>query len=169
MAIYKVSSNQSDEWYTPKSVMDKVKIVLGEIDIDPASNPTANKIVGAKTYYTEQNSGLDKTWDGKVFMNPPFSGKLIPQFTKKFLEEFEAGRLNEGIVLVNACTDPQWVLPLTKGTVAFTVGRIKFYKADGTVPKAGQNRGQMFAYFGENKDLFINTFTKDNFCWIPNV
>ena len=31
------------------------------------------------------------------------------------------------------------------------------------------SRGQMFNYFGPNKERFIEVFTRNNKCWIPNL
>lgn len=170
MAIYQVGE-QSDEWYTPASVIDRVHEVLGDIDLDPTSNEYANRYVKAKTIFTKEDSCLDHNWHGNIFMNPPFSRGLIDKCTAKFKEEWNEGRITAGIVLVNSCTDTKWFQNLSGGTVAFTVGRLGFYQPGGDPlkPKKGQNRGQAIFYFGSDKQKFINVFTRDNLCWVPNV
>ena len=45
-------SNESNEWYTPEWVCNKVREVMGSIELDPASCEYANKFVKADNYYT---------------------------------------------------------------------------------------------------------------------
>ena len=72
-----VSHNSGEnEWYTPESYIKAARQVLGDIDLDPASTARANKIVGAKTFYTEKDDGLSKEWTGRVWMNPPYASDL---------------------------------------------------------------------------------------------
>lgn len=160
--------NQNDEWYTPLHVLEKVKMVLGHIDIDPASNAIAQKNVQAKKYFTAENSGLDKDWVGKIWCNPPYSAKLLKHFTRKFAEEYQKGNMVEGIMLTNQGTDTIWNIPLQAGVHAYTNGRLAFIRPDGSTDRKG-SRGQLFTYFGPNHKKFIEVFTKDEFCWVPNL
>jgi len=47
-------------WYTPAKHVDPAREVMGGVDLDPASNPTAQKIVKVKKYYTAKTNGFDK-------------------------------------------------------------------------------------------------------------
>jgi hypothetical protein len=58
----------NNEWYTPAKYIEAARAVLGSIDVDPASNNIAQRIVGAAKYYTKENSGLDKEWHGNVWL-----------------------------------------------------------------------------------------------------
>ena len=83
-------SSRSDSWRTPSDIVVRVRLVLGGIDLDPASDTTANLIVKAKRIYTVEDDGLVKSWSGRVFCNPP-GGKLRGRsktalFWKKLME-----------------------------------------------------------------------------------
>jgi ParB family chromosome partitioning protein len=160
--------NKNNEWYTPKDTLVKTRKVLGEIDVDPASCDLAQERVRATKYYTEQNSGLVVPWVGKVFCNPPYSAVLIKKFTAKFREEALLGNMVEGIILTNSGTDTLWNQNLAGFTQAYTLGRLCFIRPDGTENGPG-GRGQVFTYFGDNVGKFIEVFTADGFCWVPNL
>jgi hypothetical protein len=70
-------SSRNDDWMTPVDIIRRVKLVLKEIDFDPASSYQANERVGAKLYYSQMEDGLVKPWpEGcSIFCNPP-GGKV---------------------------------------------------------------------------------------------
>ena len=160
--------NSNDEWYTPAFIIEKVYEVMGFINLDPASNKIAQEWIKADLFYTKEDDGLTKDWNGKIWCNPPYSASLIKKFTNKFLAEYMNGNLVEGIMLTNSSTDSQWNLPLSKGIQAYTIGRISFLQPDGS-QKATGSRGQCFTYFGDNPERFVEVFTRDKFCWVPNI
>jgi hypothetical protein len=69
-------SSLTDEHFTPPMVIDAVRSVMCGIDLDPASSPKANKIVGANRIYTRADDGLVQRWQGRIFLNPP-GGSLV--------------------------------------------------------------------------------------------
>lgn len=148
----------NNEWYTPAKYVELARKVLGEIDVDPASCDYANKTIKAKTYYTIDNNGLDKQWNGKVWMNPPYAADLVQKFTDKMVSEFESGNTNEAIVLVNNATETQWFNNMIQGAsaVAFPKGRIRYESTSREMNTPIQ--GQAFIYFGDNKNKFCDVF-----------
>jgi hypothetical protein len=60
------------EYYTPTELIERVRRVLGTIDLDPATSLIANKVIQANAIFTTEDNGLSKLWHGKVFMNHPF-------------------------------------------------------------------------------------------------
>ena len=137
----------------------KVREVLGNIDVDPASSDFAQKTVKAKIHYSILNSGLDKPCIGTVYLNPPCSSKEINAFASKFIEEYEFGNIIQGIVLTNSDTDTQWYHRLAgmSRAICFPRGRVKFYNKE----KVGQTpTGQTFFYCGNNYKKFIEVFSQ---------
>ena len=61
----------SNEHHTPPDVVNAGHETLGSIDLDPASSEVGNYFIKAKRYYSIDNTGFDKPWNGTVFLNPP--------------------------------------------------------------------------------------------------
>jgi phage N-6-adenine-methyltransferase len=149
-------SSESNEWYTPVRYIEAARAVLGNFDVDPASNEAAQQIIKATTYYTAETNGLDKEWPGKVWMNPPYGG-LSREFVACIIEQFEAGIVTEAIVLVNSnSTETNWFAPLWDYMLCFTDHRINFETPGGA--KNGSTHGSVFIYLGLNEDVFKEQF-----------
>ena len=164
MADPRQTTAHNDEWYTPPQYIDSARKVLGSIDTDPASNDLAQSVVQATTYCTIDNPSLDCEWHGTVWLNPPYSrGKLKP-FTDKFIQEYEAGNISQGIVLTQSYTDTKWFHELMewRTAVCFTKGRIKFYGREGTKHRTQHSpiAGSVFMYFGEDTATFHQEFNQ---------
>jgi hypothetical protein len=68
------------ESYTPAKYIESARQVLGQIDLDPASNELAQQVVKAAQWYGEADNGLLKDWHGTVFLNPPYSWPDVANF-----------------------------------------------------------------------------------------
>jgi phage N-6-adenine-methyltransferase len=160
-----VANNSGDnEWYTPEIYINAARETLGEIDLDPASNPTANEIVKAKTFYTAEDSGLEKEWVGNVWMNPPYESRLIGSFIDKLLVHYVKEQIPQAIVLVNNATETQWFQLIAEAARAscFPKGRVKFWHPR---KEAVPLQGQSILYLGQNKERFIQNFHQFGVCW----
>jgi len=154
-----VANNSGEnEWYTPPEYIEAARVVMGRIDIDPASSDKANEIVQASRYYTKEDDGLTKTWAGKVWMNPPYSIELIKPFVSKYVEDVQSGNISEGIVLVNNATETNWFNELVSvsSAIVFTKGRVRFLDPDGN--PGAPLQGQAIIYAGGNTDEFFHQF-----------
>lgn len=149
----------SVEWYTPPEFVDMARQVLGKIDLDPASNPTAQKWIKAKTYYTKDNDGLAQQWRGCVWCNPPY-GQWTKKFLSKGLEEYQSGNLEQAIFLVNR-TGAAWYQDLIENfdAVCQVRKRISFYTPEGK-PEGSPRYYNDFLYLGSKSDLFIKVFAE---------
>lgn len=78
-------SMDSPEWYTPSPFVEAARLVMGSIDLDPASHEEANWRVKAAKYYTEADNGLMLPWGGNVFLNPP--GGAVREFWRRLMDQ----------------------------------------------------------------------------------
>lgn len=149
-----------EESYTPKEYLASARTVMGVIDLDPASNPMAQENVGADRYFTVDDDGLTQEWAGNVWMNPPYTARVINRFIDKLVDHYEAGEVTQAIVLTNNNTDTSWFHQGANAAAAvcFTAGRINFLKRDGS--RSSPTNGQAFLYFGDNLSAFKNEFSK---------
>jgi phage N-6-adenine-methyltransferase len=150
--------SQSDEWYTPRWVLDGVRRVLGQIDLDPASNPgTPN--VEAASHFTREEDGLALPWRGRVFLNPPWS--QTARWMVKLIEEVDAGRVIEAIALVRALgLETRWYqryLTDARVAVCFLRGRVNYIAGAGQ-PNCSPTQGSALLYVGPHRDRFADVF-----------
>jgi hypothetical protein len=119
---------KSDEWRTPKSVFDALKLAF---DLDPCWPISGPCFVPAQRHYTIHDNGLMQPWHGLVWLNPPFGGRRghVP-WLKKFFAH------GSGVALVNALTSADWfhgVVAPNAQVLCFPNGKTKFVKPDGSV------------------------------------
>lgn len=79
-----------DDYYTPAWVFERMGI---EFDLDVCSPPGGVPWIPARRYYTQLEDGLLQPWEGRVWMNPPYS-QATPWVTK-FIDH------QHGVCLVN--------------------------------------------------------------------
>ena len=142
----------SVEWYTPPKYIDMARLVMGGIDLDPASNPTAQQWIQATAYYTEHDDGLKQPWFGKVWCNPPY-GKFTRLFMERALYFYNLGEVQECIFLVNR-TGANWYRNLRKHFEVIEVAdRIAFLNPSGQPEKSPRYYND-FLYLGKKRDRF---------------
>lgn len=159
------NNSGNNEWYTPAEYIQAARDVMGGIDVDPASNDIANKVVQAATYYTADDNGLEKEWIGNVWLNPPYSSDLIGKFADKLIEQKE--NYQQAIVLVNNATETEWFNKIISiaSAVCFPKSRVKFYMPDGKTGAPLQ--GQAVIYIGNEIEKFLSVF--DKLGWVAKI
>jgi hypothetical protein len=128
---------------------------MGSIDLDPASNETAQRWIQAKTYYTADDcmSGLARPWFGRVWLNPPFSD--TPAWVERLTAEYAAGRVETAILLVNSAPGYNWWESLWRiAPVCLLRERLRFINGDTGKPGGQAKKGQTLAYFGSDLPAF---------------
>jgi hypothetical protein len=151
--------DQNGEWFTPAAHIERIRAVLGEIDLDPATCEEANETVKATKIYTYENCGLDQPWFGRVFLNPPYGMPEVQQFVNKLVEEVESGRTTEAILLVDNKSETRW-FATAAGSASATclqTKRIRFNKPGGGLGFQ-PTRGQAWFYFGPHPERFAEVF-----------
>lgn len=116
----------SDDWYTPIHIFEALGV---EFDLDPCS-PGLDHWVPAKRVISLPECGLSASWDGIVWMNPPFGGRngQVP-WLEKFIKH------GSGIALVAARTSSGWFHDHIPGAdaILFPRGKTKFVRPDGSI------------------------------------
>ena len=161
-AMRVLTSHASAEWYTPPHYVNLAREVLGGIDLDPASSPTAQTWIQAARYFTEADDGLSHEYHGRVWLNPPYGverGKSRQALWAEKLEaEYLAGRVAAAVLLVNSTHGYSWYERLwSRWPVCLAQHRICFLRPDGTSGGPAK-RGQTFVYFGPNVARFMSVF-----------
>jgi len=131
------AAGKSDEWYTPKYVFD----ALGcRFDLDVANGSVDGRHVPARDLLAER--GLEISWYGFVWMNPPFGGRNgLEPWLDKFFEH------GNGIALTPDRTSaPWWQSAMRKAdAVLFVSPKIKFERIDGSLGKWPGNGTTLWA------------------------
>lgn len=115
-------------WATPQEFYDKYnQIYKFETDVCAISdNAKCNK------YYSPEDDGLSKEWNGICWMNPPY-GREIKKWVKKAYESSLNG--STVVCLLPARTDTSWWHDYCmKGEIEFIRGRLKFGNAKSCAP-----------------------------------
>jgi len=118
------ASGKSDDWWTPKYIFD----ALGEtFDLDvsaPIEGPLHVPCLGWL-----YDRGLERAWNGFVWMNPPFGGRNgLKPWLDKFLQH------GNGIALVPDRTSAPWWQEMARKADAllFIGGKVRFIRPDGS-------------------------------------
>lgn len=153
---------ENDEWYTPVEIIRS----LGEFDLDPASSQEAFKLNrSAKKIYTAKENGLVQPWNGRIWLNPPYSNPLLQDFLKKMAEH------NRGIALVFSKIEAKWFHDIVfeyATAVKFLYNRIQFLRADGTKGMQPRNGSMLVAYGAEDAEMLSKNTLKGKFLYLTN-
>ena len=155
------------EWYTPPDILEAACEVLGAIDLDPASSDAqqAQAPVKAANYFTVENSGLDRPWCGRIWLNPPYARGWIDRFVEKMVQSYRSGEMRAGILLTNSATETNWWQMAASGcdALCFRKGRVRFLKlVNGSLSTGGSSPSHPHTlfYFGPDTTRFVCVFRR---------
>ena len=138
---------KSDEWYTPKYIFDAMGV---EFDMDVAPARYGKSFVPAEDWSVD---GLNLSWKGFVWMNPPFGPRngLLPWLRKFF-------RHGDGVALTPDRTSAPWWQESAEqaDAVLFVSPRVRFFRPDGTTGAQPSNGTTLFAAGGNGVEALRN-------------
>jgi len=133
------NSGGSDSWITPRHIID----TFGPFDLDPCAcipQPWAC----AKRSYTIKDNGLTKTWQGRVWLNPPYSTVGL------WLADMVAH--NCGTALIFARTETkvfQQLVWAEASAVLFLADRLYFHLPSGERAKGNSGGPSVLVAYGK--------------------
>ena len=173
------------EYYTAPIIVHASRLVMGSIDLDPASSDIANKTVKAKAYYTIEDDGLSKDWLGNIWLNHPFhkGEKACPKLRKrckkkickqrgfhidedipsnskwinKLISEYETNNIFQAMSICYASTSENWFFPLLDFPQCYLNPRTNYFDKHGNLIK-GVSKGSVVTYIGPKVKLFEEVF-----------
>jgi ParB family transcriptional regulator, chromosome partitioning protein len=158
-----LQASESNEWYTPETYAKAVQQVLRGVELDPASCALANQMIQAERIYTSAENGLMHSWRCRsLFCNPPYgkasTGKSNQEtWSCKWIDECEAGNVEEAILLVNAVLGNSWFQRLWYNYhVCLTNHRIRFWSPQ--TSDVHPTFSNAFFYFGKHSERFREHF-----------
>lgn len=129
-AMQVLTSTNTVEYCTPYLYTMLSRLVLGGIDLDPASNAYAQGWIQAHTFYTEKQDGLKQKWAGRVFLNPPYDRTDL--WVSKLENSFQQRSVSAAILLVNCNLGYNWFQGIwEKYPVCHIRRRISFIPVNG--------------------------------------
>jgi DNA N-6-adenine-methyltransferase (Dam) len=141
MGSHQSASMVSDTWLTPPHILD----ALGGFDLDPCAAPEPRPWPTAARHISLPEDGLSAVWDGRVWMNPPYSSEAVRWLRRMALH-------GHGTALVFARTETGWFFETVwreASAVLFLEGRLHFHRANGVRAHANAGAPSCLVAYGQ--------------------
>jgi phage N-6-adenine-methyltransferase len=139
MGSHESNTGGTDQWVTPRSILD----ALGVFDLDPCA-PINRPWPTAHRHYTIVDDGLRQPWNGRVWLNPPYS--TAARWLARLAQH------GQGTALLFARTETrlwfQHVWPRASG-ILFMRGRVTFCYPDGRPAAANSGAPSALVAYGQ--------------------
>ena len=149
MGAHQSARSETDSWFTPPALIE----ALGgaeSFDLDPCSH-AGRPWPTARTHYTVEDNGLLLPWQGRVWLNPPYSVLLLARFLARMAAH------GTGTALIFARTETDAFFRHVWGAASalmFLRGRLTFHTLDGRpAPGNGGAPSVLIAYGAEDRDI----------------
>lgn len=148
-----LTSQQTDEWSSPREVVEPLDAALGGFDLDPCSGAEQSPFADAT--YTEDDDGLAQPWHGAVWVNPPYSEMW--EWTDKAIEEMAVGNAERVVFLCKGDSSTDWWQAAAQNATLVTTidHRLSFGDGANSAPFASH-----ILLFGPTTDGLIETLTE---------
>jgi transcriptional regulator with XRE-family HTH domain len=129
------NSTGNNYWETPPELADALTAAIGGFDLDPcaATSDRRKARVKAKVLLTAADDGLSARWNGRVFVNPPYS-RGIADWIAKCWRESERGCVVVGLLPVRPDTHWWHDYVANKSDIFMLRGRLKFSGSSSAAP-----------------------------------
>jgi len=152
MSRHMGQADRSDIWLTPPFVIDALG-GAGSFDLDPCA-PVIQPWPTAQRRYTEEDNGLVLPWDGRVWLNPPYSQTLMAAFMQRLVDH------GNGVALIFAKTETEMffrhVWNQAHGLI-FIKSRLHFYRPDGTIAPHNSGAPSVLVAYGTSNAEILST------------
>jgi hypothetical protein len=126
MGGHQSAESDAEVWLTPPGILD----ALGRFDLDPCAAPEPRPWTTADRHYSKADNGLEKPWEGRVFLNPPYGP---PRVARPWLERMVAHGIGTALIFARTETEAFHAFVWQAATaVLFLKGRLFFCRPDGT-------------------------------------
>jgi hypothetical protein len=135
---------------------------MGPIDLDPCAN--ADNTIGARRFYTAADDGLTQSWGtGLVFVNPPFTNRVIQQWVAKVQVEHHEGA---EIITLTPFDATRWRRELAMYADARCTPwrRVNYVDPDSGKQVSGVRFPSELHYFGPRVRTFCDVFDEFGEC-----
>ena len=145
MGGHQSARSKTNSWITPPDLVE----ALGgweTFDLDPCAEEK-QPIRTARRMLTRRENGLLQPWQGRVYLNPPYSIRLLAAFLARMAEH------NHGTALIFARTDNdpwhRYIWPVATGLL-FIRGRLNFHLPDGSRSEDNAGAPSVLVAYGED-------------------
>jgi phage N-6-adenine-methyltransferase len=127
-------SNETDEWSSPRELVEPLSDTMNGFDLDPCSGAESSPF--ADDIYTESDDGLAQPWHGSVWVNPPYSA--MNEWTEKVVSESKRDAVKTILYLCKGDSSTDWWQEAVASAkyVATIDHRLKFGDGDNSAPFA---------------------------------
>lgn len=145
------------DWETPDTLFAAIQARYN-LNFDLAANKDNTKF---DNYFSEKSSALDKNWQGRCWLNPPYGDKKenkLSDWVKKAYTESQKGTCSVAM-LIPARTNTKWWLEycMKAKQINFIIGRPKFKGCKYGLPQP------LVVIFFEKENIGFPCFDKLNF------
>jgi phage N-6-adenine-methyltransferase len=120
-------SSDSDEWETPQDLYDRLNQEF-QFTLDVCASDENHKCAN---YFTQEDDGLNQSWTGVCWMNPPYS--TIAEWMQKAWESAQDGATVVCLIPARVGSGHWWDYG-RYGQVRFLKGRLKFGDSNNSAP-----------------------------------
>jgi phage N-6-adenine-methyltransferase len=99
-----LTSDESDEWSSPRELVEPLDAAVSGFDLDPCSGAESSPF--AAETYTAADDGLSQPWQGDVWVNPPYSE--MAEWTGKAVTEAAQDRTDTICYLCKGDSSTDW-------------------------------------------------------------